>query len=226
MSQTTDRPAIPSSVRHKRILDVAEEKPEASLEEIASGIPSATVDLVERILEKYGDPAEADTESTSPLGDSKMPADTTPPELDELTEKQRELLELIAEHPEATQEELGELLDVSAPTVSNWVGDIEGLDWADRRATVETVFQTRGATNQPTNTDTMASDTTEQATATDELEQRVETLEQEFETFPDSDDSVRVIGDMELLHKVLHACMKSDSITEEEEFQIMKMLLS
>jgi len=143
-----------------------------------------------------------------------------------LTEKQRELLELIAEHPEATQEELGEMLGISAPTVSNRVGDIEGLDWADRREILETMFQTRGATNQPANSDTMASDTTEQATAADEIEQRVETLEQEVETLSNSDETVSGIEDTALLHKILRACMKDDSITDDEELQILEMLLS
>ena len=48
-------------MRHKRILDVAAANPDASLEAIAEEVPTATVDLVERVLERYGDPAESTT---------------------------------------------------------------------------------------------------------------------------------------------------------------------
>jgi len=59
------------SVRHKHILDTAAEHPDASMEELASMVPSATTDLVERVLDKYGDPAEdgPDDDATAGEGD-------------------------------------------------------------------------------------------------------------------------------------------------------------
>lgn len=49
--------SLPKAMRHKRVLDVAAERPDASIETIAEEIPSATTDLVEHVLEEYGDPA-------------------------------------------------------------------------------------------------------------------------------------------------------------------------
>jgi len=50
-------------MRHKQVLDAAAENPGASMAELADQVPSATTDLVEHVLEKYGDPA--DEEATS-----------------------------------------------------------------------------------------------------------------------------------------------------------------
>ncbi|MDS0280771.1 winged helix-turn-helix domain-containing protein [Haloarcula onubensis] len=58
MSEAKERTPRPKSMRHKRILDAAAEDPSASIEDLARLVPSATPDLVERVLEEYGDPAE------------------------------------------------------------------------------------------------------------------------------------------------------------------------
>jgi transcriptional regulator with XRE-family HTH domain len=44
-------------VIHKRILDAAESDPSASMADIASGIGGASTELVEKVLDQYGDPA-------------------------------------------------------------------------------------------------------------------------------------------------------------------------
>jgi predicted DNA binding protein len=48
----------PKSIRQKRILSIAAKNPDASLKQIASKVATATPDVVERVLEEYGDPAE------------------------------------------------------------------------------------------------------------------------------------------------------------------------
>jgi hypothetical protein len=73
----------PTSLRQKRVLDVAAEHPDASLEELASMVPSATTDMVERVLDDFGDPAaEANQDKATPADSS--PADT--PSTDEEAE--------------------------------------------------------------------------------------------------------------------------------------------
>ncbi|MEF8791818.1 MAG: winged helix-turn-helix domain-containing protein, partial [Haloarculaceae archaeon] len=57
MSRTGGRSSTPRAMIHKRILDVAESKPSASMAEIADEIGGASVELVERVLGEYGDPA-------------------------------------------------------------------------------------------------------------------------------------------------------------------------
>lgn len=63
-----------------------------------------------------------------------------PPEPDDLTETQLETLRAIYTHPEATQGELGELLDVSSATICQRVNAIEIFDWSSRHEFVKSVL--------------------------------------------------------------------------------------
>lgn len=60
MSGISGKQNEPRSIRQKRILSIAAENPEASLEQIASKVATATPDVVEKVLKKFGDPAEQD----------------------------------------------------------------------------------------------------------------------------------------------------------------------
>lgn len=66
MNKSDSTVSIPKSMRHKRILDLVAEEPDASLETIADEIPSVTADLVENVLEEYGVPANDDQPPTPP----------------------------------------------------------------------------------------------------------------------------------------------------------------
>ncbi|SDJ94719.1 Winged helix-turn-helix DNA-binding [Halovenus aranensis] len=65
-------------MRHKQVLDVAAENPDASMDELASMVPSATTELVERTLDEYGDPAAENDQATADEtgADESSPADT------------------------------------------------------------------------------------------------------------------------------------------------------
>jgi DNA-binding CsgD family transcriptional regulator len=151
------------SIRHKQILDAAADHPDASLDELASMVTSATEELVQRVLDEHGDPAantESDgTEDNAPSaeatgketptteeasGDTAATADAThsteSPALTDLTIKQRTVLEYVAMDPSATQREIGEQLGVTAATVGNRVNDIKGFSWDDRQSFIEQVF--------------------------------------------------------------------------------------
>lgn len=121
MSDSVNRPAVPRAVIHKRILDVAAEKPDASLEELADEFPSATPELVERVFDEYGDPADDDSsddgdlpadqsdESVTTADDSAEPAAATPatsPETandtaDDQSEAEYETADLAPSHSES-----------------------------------------------------------------------------------------------------------------------------
>lgn len=60
MSKSESTSIQPKSIRQKRILETAAENPRASLAEIAEEIPSASADHVDRVLDRYGDPAASD----------------------------------------------------------------------------------------------------------------------------------------------------------------------
>ncbi|PSQ07372.1 hypothetical protein BRC93_16325 [Halobacteriales archaeon QS_5_70_15] len=162
MSRTGGEQSTPRAIIHKRILDAAESEPDASMTEIADGIGGASTELVERVLEQYGDPAEDQQESRA---DTQDPQEVTMDEHDsqneqgetasttdgsvsearadengrrdvdrsELTERQLKTLRLIDEVPDASQSDLAEEFDVTRVTISRRLNDIPGFDWSRRR---------------------------------------------------------------------------------------------
>lgn len=66
-------------MRQQEILDVAAEKPDASIDELAEAVHSATPALVERVLNEYGDPAPSTDDTATPDGDTSA-ADTVSPD--------------------------------------------------------------------------------------------------------------------------------------------------
>ncbi|PSQ05351.1 hypothetical protein BRC95_07150 [Halobacteriales archaeon QS_5_68_33] len=203
----------PRALIHKKILETAASMPEATMAEVAEEVSGASTDLVERVLDEYGDPAasadsdpalatdgDQPTDTASPTGapdptdetgpgdvaatddppspdgpgssddptdDSSGPdergaetaSDETPVEdSEELTEKERAVLEVVAERPDATQQAVADVLGVSRATVSKRASGIEGFDWSDRASFVERLFGTapaseplvRGDTDAPT----------------------------------------------------------------------------
>lgn len=144
MSSTNQQ--VPRATIHKKILDAATESPGASFEELAEAVSGASVDLVERVLDEYGDPAESESESEPQSTDaSAEPSAEEPtmsgpeslPEPNELTEEQRVVLRAIRDHPGATQSELAEHIGVSASTINRRLHKIDGFDWDRRREAVQ-----------------------------------------------------------------------------------------
>ncbi|MBV0900743.1 MarR family transcriptional regulator [Haloarcula salina] len=269
-------------MRHKQILDVAADNPEASIEDLAAEVPSATPDLVERVLEKHGDPAseddvvdtdaanhvpsadddivDTDAADRTPSADddptATMDTDTSAPTTEDgatapvtnqtdspsypapadLSPTQRETLRAITEHPTASQRDLAEVLDVTASTISNRVNSIDGFDWSERESFAHAVLDGEEPTAAgPSTTDSRQSspevvDTVETVQSTvDQLSTQIEDLEGRMETVTDGSGATqaqaRVFDDPELVHKVVHACMDSENISEDEELRILKSLL-
>lgn len=69
MSQSKHSTTQPKSIRQKRVLDIAANRPGATLAEIADEVPSASTAHVDRILNQYGDPAADDQETDDMSGD-------------------------------------------------------------------------------------------------------------------------------------------------------------
>ena len=152
----------PRAMIHRRILDVAESSPDASLTAIAEAVSGASPDLVERVLDEYGDPgrdtdaetqddepmnaANASTPETESASDDESTADPDessadePPAAADLSEKQRRTLGALYERPDASQADLADELDVTRATVSRRLNAIPGFEWSDRRAFAEAVF--------------------------------------------------------------------------------------
>lgn len=218
----------PRAVVHKRILDAAEAQPDASLEDLASDIAGASIELVEQVLEEYGDPVDAGPEQPTNETDGETggvedqatsedgsAANSASPDPEDLSERQLETLRTVRSRLSATQREIGQALGLSASAVSNRLQGIEGFEWDDREAFVSEVFDApvladgQGATVSPAETG--------------ELEERLDELESRLDTLADGSDTVEL--PLELAHKAIHAVVRSDQIDEDEELQVIKALL-
>lgn len=226
----------PRAVIHKQILEAAGENPESSVEGLAEAVSGANANLVERVLDEYGDPAEnseaskdADETGSSELQQTSVEQsmietngqlDNSLVQQDDLTNKQLETMRTIREHPTATQAELAELLGVTSATINTRVNSIDGFDWENRHEFVEQVLED--------DRDSTAGESTVPNTRT--LDDRLERLEEQFERLEsrlaeDRQPSSPISADPELAHKVLHACLSSDRIEEEEELDIVKQFV-
>lgn len=283
MSQARDRSDPPRAIVHKRILDVAESRPDASMAEIADEVTVASTELVEKVLEEYGDPGEAadgqpppepaadqgsasgpasDGDLPPPLGDAdpgpdsdpdadvdspaepavvgpgadKDPAEGTDPDPEtdtatepadarpddppdeadpdrDLTDRQRDALRVIRNRPEAAQSAVAEELGVTAGTVSRWLNDLPDFNWNRRQEIAETYLN--GTMNATTTT------TADQPSLEDLLD-RLETIESRLEADPTPGTSL----EPELVQKIMHACLHSDRITEDEELELLRTFLA
>lgn len=239
----------PRAIIHKKILDVAGSRPDASMQDVAREVTGATTDLVERVLEEYGDPgvkpsksdsmsepevpektpdeaAEQPTDESGPgpddtgNSDDNLEFDGPLPEFSELTECQVETLDAITRHPTDTQRELAARFDLSSAAISQRVNSIPGFDWAKREAFAKTLLDgNTKAVDQPTMT-TLNEPARDRI---DDLETTVDMLEERLDD--DCDEESGPVLEPELASKLLYACTNADSISEQENLEIFRIVL-
>lgn len=243
-TEPAQQPSVPRAIIHQKILDAAEGQPDASMNGIATEVSGATTDLVDQVLDMYGDPGtdqEPSETEDNELSTDQRSGDTTEGEpveksLDneqaaELNEREYETLRRIHDHPEATQGELAKELGVSRATVSQRVNAIDGFDWTDRQAFVERVFDgDDGVEFGHDSPEYGSEDDAERPMATQDLRKNVERLTEQLEKLERQVDNMDVqsrsaFADPDLMHKVIHACMRSETITEDEELRILQAIL-
>jgi hypothetical protein len=226
--------AQPRALIHQNILDKAENHPDASIEELATDVGGATPDLVERVLDEYGDPCKVDSEQTSENQQSEEDDAQKLPTVEDLTRPQRNILQAIREQPSATQRELGDRLGVSDATICSHVNSIDGFEWTDRKNFVKTLISSTDieleGEHMTPNYENGQEDRGDRESLTNktndeipEQRERLAHIEKQLEEI--QADQKPVFDDSELTHKVIHACMKSDAIIEEEELQIIEDLI-
>lgn len=103
---TTTEPSrqTPKAIIHKQILEFAEANPDASFNTIAEGINGASSELVERTLEKYGDPAD-DSLTQSETADSTAVSENTKYDSPGLAREEDRTAPQALEHSSAGDEE-------------------------------------------------------------------------------------------------------------------------
>lgn len=210
---------------------------------IATEVSGATTDLVEQVLDMYGDPAmDQKPSGGNGLSTDQQPDDATEGEKAEgsfdderaveLNDREYETLRLIHDHPEATQTELAEKLGVSGATISQRVNAIDGFDWTDRQTFAERVFEDDdGVESEHHSGEYDPEDDAERSMATQDLHQDVERLTERLEKLDQKFNEINtqprsVFADPDLVHRVVHACMNAEPITEDEELRILHAILS
>jgi transcriptional regulator with XRE-family HTH domain len=112
--------------------------------------PDQSDDRVGTDDSERADAGGSETESETMTDDTPVRA----PE--ELSDKELAVLEVVAERPDATQEEIADVLGVSRATISKRASGIEGFDWQRRATFVDRLFEdeadtlTRGAAESST----------------------------------------------------------------------------
>lgn len=279
MGDETANNTNPRSMRQKRILDAAESHSEASIEELASLVPSATPTQIELILEEYGDPAAEIPDSDHPdeaepsdattvvteeqsenTGETHAARDADPEEsksekhpqtapealgsITDLSCAQREVLREVADDPTATQDTIGDRLGISGSTVSNRVKDIPGFDWRNRESFITDIMTDSGSTavvsdggvaqdvtptesEEPTDSanEDMAGAISEIQSSLDQIETTLDSITDTSSGNSQSNDP-GILQDPELVHRVVHACIESDAISEAEELEILRAVLT
>jgi DNA-binding MarR family transcriptional regulator len=248
-SAEQDTARVPESdgdraVAYRNVLDVARERPDASLEAVADEVDDVSTPFVERVLEEFGDPtgggrrsegSDEPTAERSAGGASADPgrdltaegdeSDRSPDVSDEhspgavdVTPEQRAVLRAVYERPTATRAEVAERVGASRATVSAWLDEVSGFDWASRRAFVETVFGD-GAGRSPSARDPAEGESERDRLAA--LEERVERLESRV-----TDRSAQTAtGDVETVRQRLHACLDADHISQDAELRIVRRVV-
>jgi hypothetical protein len=274
-------------VIHKRILDAAESEPSASMEELATDIGGASTELVERVLDEYGDPggtesvpdeahARADRgcgvdgsgipdttdvgtdehmdEHTDENGESTWARNGTDRDARtiengrsdgayaELSDGQLRALRLVERNPDATQGDIAAEFDVTRATISRWLNDVPGFEWSRRGEIATRILNgdANGKANDRGVPDGSGGDEagghgsgddevgaggaeTERPEALDRRLERIEGRIDRLEAGAGTEASAGV--DPELAHKVVHACLNSDRISEAEELHLLKELM-
>jgi transcriptional regulator with XRE-family HTH domain len=182
--------------------------------------------------------------------ESETMTDDTPVRApEELSDKELAVLEVVAERPDATQAEIADVLGVSRATVSKRASGIDGFDWQRRAAFVDRLFEddvdtvTRGEAEASTvppsslERDDARADgdrrrTTESGLASgagadrDEIAARLDRIESRLDGLESREARANGISDPTLAHKVVHACMESENVSEEEELRVVSAVLN
>lgn len=213
--------SAPRAVIHKQILNVAASNPSAAMEEIAAEVSGATVSLVDRVLNEYGDPADdlskqdannenepmAKTDTTQDRQEITSTNYESSPNISDLTDAQLETLRAIYAFPDASQRELAELLNVSSATISQRVNSIDGFDWKERQKFAEAVIAT-GDFEQDLHR------------RVEQLSFRLEDLKQQVNDRERVSPTDSILNDPDFVQKIVQDCLKDDSITDDKEVQL------
>ena len=170
----------------------------------------------------------------------------------ELTDRQLKTLRLIERAPNASQSDLAEEFDVTRVTISRWLNDIPGFDWKRREEIASEILaggevrrlgeqegtEHSGGLEEPEDTEEVAeagdigdsggsgeSGAPDDSGGLERLHRRLDAIERRIDQIEPNPEAASPGIGPELAHRVVHASMKSDLITEEEELRLLRELM-
>jgi transcriptional regulator with XRE-family HTH domain len=212
-----------------------------------------TAEVDDRATETAEGVAKADDSEQADAGGSETDSETTTDDTpvrtpEELGEKELAVLEVVAKRPDATQAEIADVLGVSRATVSKRASGIEGFDWQRRATFVDRLFgdDADALTRGDAETSTVPPSSLERADAradgdrrrtvesglasggadNSEIAARLDRIEDRLDGLEAAEPPANGISDPTLAHKVVHACMESEKVSEEEELRVVSAVLN
>lgn len=254
MGQVDDRHGRVRAVIHRRILDVAESQPTASVEELAEEVSGATEDFVEQVLDEYGDPGTESDDATAtasdpaPNGDTDSQAESSTGDTQQPAETGEEFMtgSESATPEESTTKQNGE---TPSPTVDLTDKQRRALrvlrknpeasqaDVASEldvtRATISRwlndipgfEWDDRRRFLESLSDDTLEPHRDDIADRVAALEDRIADLEAALEDEYPGDDGLQPALSADLAHRVVHACMVSERISVDEELALLEAII-
>lgn len=145
---------------------------------------------------------------------------------EELTDAQREILELIRQNPGATQKEFADQLDITAAAVGSRVRKIPGMNWMNRRQFVEEFYSEENSNSSPDQ-----EEFGQWSERLEELQNRLEAMEDGLNTLSDRfndhiDEQERPgVNDPEMVRKLVLTLTNSDRFTDDEADRLLEILI-
>jgi len=149
-----------------------------------------------------------------------------------LTDRQRETLRAVAADPDASQAAVADRLGVSRATVSRRLNGIPGFEWSDRAAFAARLLGAAGGDGRstaPTPEATADGGTTQgaasEAPPTGDSADPDAGSEDTARTADAAADPDAAAFPPDLAHKIIHACIESDRLDEDEELRVIRAVV-
>jgi DNA-binding MarR family transcriptional regulator len=156
---------------------------------------------------------------TAESDDSPPRTSTATVDRADLSDAQRETLQVIADRPEASQRDIAAVLDLSQSTVNNRLNSIKGFEWTQRTEFAAALVEADGGVESITPTTREPSSTEDQAAVLERLDDLERQLDSLAERKPEP------LEDPDLVRSVLQACFESDAVSTDQERQVVASLM-
>lgn len=211
--------------------DPADAAASADLQDDTEDEPGTNKSSLDERADTASDGANSEDDEERNLGSN--PLSSAAPDPKELTQKQHDTLEAIADHPQATQRDLAKVLDVTPSTVNYRLNSISEFEWTNRREFVQIALSDggerldiapmeSGPDKVMLETERGSKDGLVPMVGIEELREQIKSLEKLIE----SNNQPANRASPALVHRILRACIESEHVTEDDERWIIETFMT